>query len=131
MGTQQNTETKVVILKDGRRQFRSKQLRRQSVEETLKPGASVALVARTHGINTNQVLKWRKQYERGRLEVTPQAALLLVKIAPANPPAPISRRKNRARRLGIIDIDLGHARVRIEGTADPDCVRAAVEGLLQ
>lgn len=131
MGTQQNTETKVVTLKDGRtRQFRSKRVRRQIVEETLKPGASVALVARTHGVNTNQVLKWRKQYERGRLEVTPQTALLPVKIAPANP-APISRRKNRARRLGIIDIDLGHARVRIEGTVDPDCVRAAVEGLLR
>lgn len=129
MGT---TETKVVTLKDGRtRQFRSKQVRRQIVEETLKPGASVALVARTHGVNANQVLKWRKQYERGRLEVTVQTALLPVKIAPANPSAPISRRKTRARRLGIIDIDLGHARVRIEGTVDPDCVRAAVEGLLR
>jgi hypothetical protein len=32
-------------------------------------------------------------------------------------------------RQGRIEIDLGHARVLIEGTADPDCVRAALEGL--
>jgi transposase len=132
MGTQQDVETKVVTLKDGRtRQFRSKQLRRQIVEETLKRGASVALVARTHGVNTNQVLKWRRQYERGRLEVNAHTALLPVKVSGTNALAPILRRKHRPRRSGIIDIDLGHARVRIEGTADPDCVRAALEGLLR
>ena len=32
---------------------------------------------------------------------------------------------------GTIDIDLGHARVRIEGPVDPDCVRAALEGLIR
>ena len=30
-----------------------------------------------------------------------------------------------------IDIDLGHARVRIEGAADPDCVRVVLEGLVR
>ena len=125
----QNRETKVVTLKDGRtRQFRSTELRRQIVEETLKPGASVALVARTHGVNANQVLKWRRQYERGRLEVEARTRLLPVKIAETLP-RPILRRKHRPKRSGIIDIDLGHARIRIEGTADPECVRAAIEGL--
>ena len=52
---------RVVALKDGRtRRFRSKQERRQIVEETLKPGASVSLVARAHDVNANQVFKWRK-----------------------------------------------------------------------
>ena len=131
MVTQQNVETKVVTLKDGRtRQFRSKQVRRQIVEETLRPGASVALVARTHGVNANQVLRWRRQYEHGRLEVEAHAKLLPVKIAETLP-APILRRSHRLKRSGIIDIDLGHARLRIEGTADPDCVRAAIEGLVR
>jgi hypothetical protein len=40
-----------------------------------------------------------------------------------------THRKSRGKKSGIIDIDLGHARVRIEGTADPDCIRAALEGL--
>ena len=58
-----------VTLKDGRkRRLRSKLERRQIVEETLKPGASVSLVARAHDVNANQVFKWRKQYREGRLD---------------------------------------------------------------
>ena len=126
--------SKVVRLKDGgTRQFRSKQERRQIVEETLKPGASVALVAREHDVNANQVFKWRRQYRQGRLEVDSVGATLLpVKVSDVVPTVkPKTRRKIGRRTLGIIDVDLGHARVRIEGAADPDCVRATIEGLLR
>ena len=132
MGTVQRDAGTVVMLKDGRtRQFRSKLERRRIVEETLKPGASVSLVARAHDVNTNQVFKWRKQYHQGRLEVEQRSSTLLpVKISDVIPTSrPATRRKSRPKRPGIIDIDLGHARVRIEGAADPDCVRAALEGL--
>jgi transposase len=133
MSTAQNTGTKVVTLKDGRtRRFRSKLERRQIVEATLKPGASVALIARAHGVNTNQVFKWRRQYEQGRLEVESSTTLLPVKIAETNTPAQAPCRTQRSRRKsGVIDIDLGHARVRIEGPADPECVRAALAGLVR
>ena len=47
------------------RRFRSKQERRQIVEETLKAGASVSLVARAHDVNANQVFKWRRLYQQG------------------------------------------------------------------
>jgi transposase len=132
MGASANTD-RVVRLKDGRtRRFRSKEERRQIVEESLKPGASVSLVARAHDVNTNQVFKWRKQYHRGRLEVEAPTTLLPVKISEAIPaPRAATRHKPRVRTTGVIDIDLGHARVRIEGTADPDCVRAALEGLIR
>ena len=132
MGTAQNAGI-VVRLKDGRtRRFRSKQERRQIVEETLKPGASIALVARAHDVNANQVFKWRRQYQQGRLEVDSRTTLLPVKVSDAIQTLPATpRRKQRTRRSGIIDIDLGHARVRIEGTADPECVKAALEGLIR
>jgi transposase len=132
MGAAQGAES-IVRLKDGRtRRFRSKQERRQIVEETLKPGASVALVARAHDVNTNQVFKWRRQYQQGQLEVATSTALLPVKVSDAVPTVqPRRRRKAGAKRTGIIDIDLGHARVRIEGPADPDCVRATLEGLVR
>ena len=126
----------VVTLKDGRtRRFRSKQERRQIVEETLKAGASVSLVARAHDVNANQVFKWRRQYREGRLDVAPTSntsTLLPVKISDALPEGPTpARRRPKTRRQGIIDIDLGHARVRIEGSADAECVRAALEGLMR
>jgi len=52
-----------------RRQFRSVEQKRQMVKETLKPGASVAIIARRHGINANQLFSWRRQYRRGALEL--------------------------------------------------------------
>ena len=42
--------------------------RRDIVEETLVPGASVARVARKHDVNANQVFYWRKLFREGRLE---------------------------------------------------------------
>ena len=47
--------------------------KRRIVELTLEPGASVALVARAHGVNANQVFEWRRAFERGEL-VEPAAA---------------------------------------------------------
>src|SRR3989442_15249065 len=50
-----------------KRPHRSPELKRQIVEETLAPGASVACGARTHGGNANQVFAWRGLYRQGRL----------------------------------------------------------------
>jgi transposase len=49
------------------RRWRSVAEKRRIVELTLVPGASVALVARAHGVNANQVFKWRREFERGEL----------------------------------------------------------------
>jgi transposase len=51
----------------GSRQRRSIAEKRRIVEETLLPGASVAKVARAHGVNANQVFGWRRLYRAGRL----------------------------------------------------------------
>ncbi len=51
-----------------RRQWTRKDKRR-FVEETLAPGASVALVARPNEVNANQLHSWRRLHERGLLEV--------------------------------------------------------------
>jgi transposase-like protein len=47
------------------RRWRSIAEKRRIVELTLEPGASVALVATSHGVNANQVFKWRRAFERG------------------------------------------------------------------
>ena len=49
------------------RRWRSVAEKRRIVELTLHPGARVALVARGHGMNANQVFKWRRAFERGEL----------------------------------------------------------------
>jgi transposase-like protein len=49
------------------RRFRSISEKLQIVQLTLKPGASVAQVAQAHGVNANQVFKWRRAFDRGEL----------------------------------------------------------------
>src|SRR5438105_8033854 len=77
MAAHQQTEPAAGAKDDRRRRFRSTQERRQIVEETLKPGASVSLVARAHDANANQVFKWRKLYLEGRLNLEPAPSTLL------------------------------------------------------
>ena len=94
------------------------------VEETLQPGASVAVVARRHGVNANQVFQWRKLYREGRLDGRPIAAQLVpVRIAEVvsgeQPPAKV--------RSGVIVVELGRARIRIEGAVDTENLRLVLE----
>ena len=128
------TSTPTVTVKGGgTRRLRSKQERRRIVEETLRPGASVSQVARAHDVNTNLVFTWRRMYRAGQLESGSSNTLLPVRVSDVSGPKiqPTTRRQSKPKRSGIIDIDLGHARVRIEGAADPYCVRAALEGLIR
>ena len=118
----------------GSKRFWSKQEKRQIVEETLEPGASVSVVARSHNVNANQVFQWRKRYRERELGIEESpGALVPVKVADIGVQKIRlrPRQKSKLRKDGVIHIDLGHARVRIEGAVDPDCVRAALAGLIQ
>src|ERR1700756_4094706 len=123
MGTARNPE---ILLGEPRskRRYRSKQERRQVVEETLQPGASVAVIAREHGVNANQVFYWRKLYREGRLDGAPTTAPLLpVRIAEV-----VSREQPPAKLCaGMIVVELGRARIRIEGSVDPENLRLILE----
>src|SRR6202012_6170690 len=65
------------------RRRRSVAEKRRIVELTFAPGASVALVARAHSVNANQVFKWRREFERGQLvePVTASSGLLPITLA--------------------------------------------------
>jgi transposase len=70
------------------RQRRSIAEKRRIVEETLALGASVARVARGHGVNANQVFGWRRLYLAGRLgEQKPGIKLLPVRVSESKPAA--------------------------------------------
>ena len=123
MGTAQSAE--VVITKPVlKRTYRSKQERRQIVEETLQPGASVAVIARRHGVNANQVFQWRKLHREGRLEVEPATPQLVpVRIAEV-----VSGDQPTAKfYAGVIVIEVGRARIRVEGSVDMENLRLILE----
>ena len=50
-----------------KRQRRSIAEKRKIVEQAMLPGASIARVAREHGVNANMVHYWRNLYRQGRL----------------------------------------------------------------
>jgi transposase len=102
--------------------------KRQIVEETLVPGASVAKVARSHGVNANQVFYWRKQHLAGRLGNSSTALKLLpVAVEPSPSAAPVGPAERPS--PGTIHIKLGQAQIRIEGNADPILVRMVLDAL--
>jgi|SRR5271170_8118142 len=117
----------------GQRQRRSIAEKRRIVEETLVEGASVARVARAHGVNANQVFGWRRLYLAGRLgDRKPGMKLLPVRVSESVPaPLPMERRSADLAKpqTGTIHIELRQAQVRIEGSADPALVRVLLECL--
>jgi hypothetical protein len=70
------------------------------------------------------VFHWRKLYREGRLDVEPAAAQLVpVRIAEV-----VSGEQQPAKLYaGVIVVELGKARIRIEGSVDADNLRLILE----
>ena len=120
------TDITPVVEPTVKRKYRSKEERRRIVEETLEPGASVAVIARSHDVNANQVFQWRKLYKEGRLDPeTPSTQLIPVRIA-----EPVGESVRPARFVsGTIHIEMGKVQLRVEGNVDPECLRIILEQL--
>jgi transposase len=119
-----DTYTQPVALK---RRYRALEEKRRIVEETFSEGASVALVARAHGVNANLVFNWRKLYQAGRLSGG-RAKLLPVKVTPEGT-LTTSSGSSLSCSPGRIHIQLQHVQVSIEGNADPALLRVLLECL--
>ena len=64
------------------RHFRTVEEKIQIVTESRLPGASVAEVARRHGVNANQVFTWRLQQEQGVLGRRKRGRPVAVRLLP-------------------------------------------------
>ena len=95
--------------------------KRELVERSLQPGASVSALAQEHGVNANLLFNWRRLHLRGlaaKSAAPRQPELLPVTVVPelppvATPPAPaasLARAPN-----GTIEIEIGGARRRHAG----------------
>jgi transposase len=105
------------------RRRRSAAEKRLIVEQTLQPGASVARVARAHGLNANVVFHWRREYRDGKLA----AAGLLPVVVTGDV---LSEHQPISGSTSSIRIDLqGGAVVSVEGNADFALIRAIIESL--
>lgn len=112
-----------------KRQYRRLEEKRRIVEETLAEGASVAQIARGHGVNANLVFNWRRQYQAGRLGREGQAKLLPVEVTPERSLTTTSSGSSLTCSPVTIHLQLQHAQVRIEGSADAMWLRVLMECL--
>ena len=102
--------------------------RRDIVEETLVPGASVARVARRHDVNANQVFYWRKLYREGQLGITIATPLLPVKVKTERPTRTVEE-SGPLLSSGTMEIKLSRGTLRIAGAVDVLALRAVLECL--
>lgn len=117
------------------RRWRTLSEKRRIAELTLEPGASVALVARAHGVNANQVFKWRRALKRGELNESASAlpALLPVMVSAPGELAVATGdvdSKEQSAPSGSIHIEFpGRAMISVESGADPILLRSILESL--
>jgi transposase len=87
------------------RRYRTVSEKRPIAGLTFEPGASVASVARAHGVNANQVFKWRRAFERGELVET-CSALIPVTVSSASDASHEPAQAPPIHRAGAIHIEL-------------------------
>jgi transposase len=124
-----DTSTQAIQVRgrEPRRRFRTVEEKRRIVEEALEPGASVARVARAHGVNANQLFGWRRLYLQGQLEPRERPSLLAVRVVEGAKKA--ARRRNAPATYGTIQIELPKGTVRIVGIVDPASLHTVLEYL--
>ncbi len=119
------------VVRRGRRR-RSVSEKLQIVRLTMEPDASVAEIVRAHGVNVNQVFKWRRLFERGQLSDAgaTSTALLPVTISADAETRPESAVSAQTFSGSAIHIELpGRANISVESGADLTLLRCVLESL--
>ena len=122
------------------RQRHTRAEKRAMVEESLVPGTSVAVVARRHEVNANQIFAWRRLYRAGLLDgerskrglqllpvkiVAARSASEEGRVGPQRTPPPRGRAAQ-----GVIEIEFtGGERVRVHGNVDAATLAQVITAL--
>jgi transposase len=124
------------------RRLRTVAEKRRIVEETLKPGASVAVVARRHEVNANLVFGWRRLYRQGLLEVQALAPVAMLPVKVSTPTLVSTKRLTRGKSEGRVhprpsswsSIEIEFAtgeRLRLHGRVEREVLARVIEVLLR
>jgi transposase len=108
--------------------------KRELVERCLRPGASVSGIALENEINANVLFRWRREHVRGTTRAkghdAAQAVLVPVNVAAEVTPGVLEATPaTKSKPVGIIEIDIGGARVRLHGQVDESNVRCVLHTL--
>lgn len=109
------------------RRTHSLEFKQSAVEASRQPGASIAGVAMAHGINANQLHKWRRQFSVARTTVAVSVPSLIPVTVIPDEPAQSS--VDDSPQSGRIDIELGRARISLTGRVDLDVLHTVLATL--
>jgi transposase len=138
-----DTSERAIVKREPQRRRRSLEEKRRIVEETLAPDASVARVARAHGVNANQVFHWRRQYRQGLLGEGNAETVQLVPVQVTGATAGKTNRQVRRQSVratcdgsrgtpsGAIQVEVPKGHLRITGSVDGESLRVVIECLLR
>lgn len=101
------------------------------VAAAAEPGASVARIAREHGINANLLFGWRRQARQDLPLLVPPAPTLLPITLVEQPTPATGQASADGAVTGMITVECRRGTVRLEGAPDPALVRLVLETLLR
>ena len=103
------------------------EFKRAFVAQSLQENASVSRIARQH--NANQVFAWRKLFgEQPQESGSMVCALLPVTVAPPDMAQRVAEQLPAS--VGVIDLTVGKARLRLEGVVDAATLALVLQRLL-
>lgn len=124
----QDVEYRRVEVITGRRRRRdwTADEKAEILSASMAPGSKIAEVARRYGVSRGLLWTWRRQAMNDlAAETAPHFVPLRIEDeatecnAIASPPPP----SGRDQIVGSIEIEIGRARVRVEGAVDPEVLR--------
>lgn len=101
------------------------EFKRRLAQQACDESVSVAQLALQHGLNTNMLFRWRRQLRAGLLD---KATPFLPVTLAAEPPERLGIGVGGGD-AGIIEIQLGQAKVCIRGAPDPATLALVLQGL--
>jgi transposase len=109
--------------------------KRELIERSLHPGASVSAIALENGLNANLLFKWRRMHLRanstGAGRPVPGNGRRMLPVTICATPVEAMRAPTPlpSTSPGVIEIDIGAARVRLRGAVDEASLRSALQTL--
>jgi len=99
--------------------------KQQVVQQTMEPRASLARIAREHGLNANMLSNWRRRLGHATNSTMPAPVLLPIQIQ-----APLPAAGDSMPSANCLEIDFPSARLTIHGCPNQDALRLVLQVLI-
>ncbi|MCK1540943.1 transposase [Bradyrhizobium sp. 179] len=129
--------SRLEVVSTGARRRWTLEEKQRIVSESYGGSRLVSVTARRNGLSTSQLFTWRRLAREGKLSRDAAPVLVPVEITPAaapissGVPQPVSSPPAHRARAGIIEIELGGCRVRVDRDVDVEALQRVLEILRQ